>query len=244
MDFFEDIGRFLWAVINNWAGYTTGGVIVAALWLWSTVKQVPISRKSAILVAAFFLLVAIFNAWRDQRTALLNAIRERNDVVAAKEKEIGELQQQLDELKVLIIRVAFVDTPVIGIDPRDAKSTEFIIGLNIVNTGAPTALWGFTMRIVLSNGSEFNLKPLNSTVKPLQITDANGKPATQMSPQNYLPIKVGETPIPHNGRASGYLPYGISGIRADDFAKLGADMYITFFDVNGKPYTVQGRYTP
>jgi hypothetical protein len=62
----EDFLRFLWAVANNWAGYTTGGLVVALLWLWSTLKQVPISRKTSIAVAVMFLIFAFFNAWRGQ----------------------------------------------------------------------------------------------------------------------------------------------------------------------------------
>jgi hypothetical protein len=67
MDYINDIGRFLWAVINNWAGYTTGGVLVALLWLWTTFRQIPLSRKIGIGVAVIFLFFAVFNAWRDQR---------------------------------------------------------------------------------------------------------------------------------------------------------------------------------
>jgi hypothetical protein len=39
MDILKEIGIYLLAVIDNWAGYCTGGVIVALLWFWSTLKQ-------------------------------------------------------------------------------------------------------------------------------------------------------------------------------------------------------------
>lgn len=64
MEWLKQVAEFLWAVINNWAGYTTGGLIVALLWLWSTLRQVPISRKVGIAVAILFLFFAAFNAWR------------------------------------------------------------------------------------------------------------------------------------------------------------------------------------
>ena len=65
-DFFPDLGRFLWAVITNWAAYATGGVIVALLWLWSTLRESPVSKKVGIGVALVFLFFAFFNAWRQQ----------------------------------------------------------------------------------------------------------------------------------------------------------------------------------
>jgi len=39
---------------------------VALIWLWSTLKQIPVSRKLGIGLALIFLLFAFFNAWRTQ----------------------------------------------------------------------------------------------------------------------------------------------------------------------------------
>jgi hypothetical protein len=66
MEWIKDFGVFAWAVVNNWAGYCTGGVIVALLWLWSIIKQQSIPRYVAIGVALAFLLCAFFNAWRTE----------------------------------------------------------------------------------------------------------------------------------------------------------------------------------
>jgi hypothetical protein len=66
MDFFKDLLTFLWAVIDSWAGYTTGGIIVAILWLWSILRQRAVPRKIAVAVAVFFVFCAVFHAWREQ----------------------------------------------------------------------------------------------------------------------------------------------------------------------------------
>jgi hypothetical protein len=66
MDYLKELGEFSWAVINNWAGYATGGLVVALIWLWSTLKQIPISRKLGITLALIFLFFAFFNAWHNQ----------------------------------------------------------------------------------------------------------------------------------------------------------------------------------
>lgn len=77
---FADLFQFLKAVLNSWAGYTTGGIVVALVWLWSTVSQIPMSRKAGIILAIFFLLMALFNAWRKQyheNLALVNNPAQR-----------------------------------------------------------------------------------------------------------------------------------------------------------------------
>jgi hypothetical protein len=74
MDYLRDMVLFLWSVLNNWAGYATGGVIVALVWLWSTLRQKPPSRNVGIGLAIFFLFFAFFNAWRDQYVKVLNQI--------------------------------------------------------------------------------------------------------------------------------------------------------------------------
>lgn len=64
--YIADFLRFLWAVINTWAGYTTGGIVMALLWFWSTLKSATIPRGVGITLALVFLLVAFFSAWREQ----------------------------------------------------------------------------------------------------------------------------------------------------------------------------------
>ncbi len=66
MDWFSDIGRFLWAVVNNWAGYSTGGIIVAVVALWHLMKDRPVRRKVGIGLAIVFLFLSFFKAWQDQ----------------------------------------------------------------------------------------------------------------------------------------------------------------------------------
>jgi hypothetical protein len=69
MAFWSDLLAFLSAVLNNWAGYVTGGIIVALAWFWSTWFNQPVSRRVGLAIAFVFLLLAIFNAWREERSA-------------------------------------------------------------------------------------------------------------------------------------------------------------------------------
>lgn len=141
------------------------------------------------------------------------------------------------------ISATFVSTPVIGIDEENPKNTKLILGLNIINTGEPTALFGFNLQVFLTNGSAFLLTPLNRNVKPLELTFPDGGKA-EISPDEYLPKKVGEMPIPHNGRASGYVPYKLEGVGPQEFQQQTIGITIGFLDVNKKMHTVTGQIMP
>src|SRR5205085_4904844 len=62
----SDILTFLWAVANNWAGYSTGGLVVASIVLWFLWRDKPMPRKLALWLALLFLLMAFYKAWHDQ----------------------------------------------------------------------------------------------------------------------------------------------------------------------------------
>jgi MFS superfamily sulfate permease-like transporter len=125
MEWIKELGEFLWAVINNWAGYATGGVIVAILWLWSTYFQKSVSKRWGIALAIFFLTIAVFNAWREQHQGLLVA------------------QKKLDVLTLPMLEgdmmVAY------GPIGKDNQDTIVTVAGVIKNKGAPTVLdkWEF-----------------------------------------------------------------------------------------------------
>src|ERR1700676_1019692 len=66
MELLKEIEAFAWAVINGWAGYATGGIIVATIALWHTLRNSPISRRVGIIVAIVFLVMAFVKAWQEQ----------------------------------------------------------------------------------------------------------------------------------------------------------------------------------
>jgi hypothetical protein len=61
-----DIITFLWDVANNWAGYSTGGLLVATLALWYSWRDKVMPRKIALVLAGGFLIIAIYKTWHDQ----------------------------------------------------------------------------------------------------------------------------------------------------------------------------------
>lgn len=66
MELFSEIWAFVWAVATNWAAWMTGGLIVALTFLWERFKQKDLPRMFVLLLAGVFLVVAFFNAWKEQ----------------------------------------------------------------------------------------------------------------------------------------------------------------------------------
>src|ERR1700674_4149454 len=61
-----DIPKFIWAVLNNWAGYSTGGLMVASVALWAVWRDKPTPRNLMLLLSLGFLLAAFYKAWDGQ----------------------------------------------------------------------------------------------------------------------------------------------------------------------------------
>jgi hypothetical protein len=101
---FGDLWTYIWAVVNNWAGYATGGLIVASLalrqWLQPDWKA---SKKSGILLVSVSLFLATFQAWKDQHARADNAeakvlqLQQYPDPIIR--KALGELVDEGQEIK-------------------------------------------------------------------------------------------------------------------------------------------------
>jgi hypothetical protein len=62
-----EILRYAWALLNNWAGYTTGGLITAVVATWLAWKERKMTHKILICLSALFFIMAGFKAWEDVR---------------------------------------------------------------------------------------------------------------------------------------------------------------------------------
>lgn len=62
-DTINHIGKFVSAVIGQWATLATGGLIMGIIALWEKYHSKPIPRKLMLSIFVFFLFVAFFRAW-------------------------------------------------------------------------------------------------------------------------------------------------------------------------------------
>ena len=130
--FFADLWKFLFAIIHNWAAYWTGGIIVALVTLWHTLRGKPIPRKLGIGLAAFFLLLSFFKAWRDQyqranslQSQLVPSNVEKAHRKAVRER-LGRFIAQADTLR----RTTCAYVPAPSCDPQrkrwEGKVEEYL----------------------------------------------------------------------------------------------------------------------
>ena len=61
-----EIWEFVKSVASNWGSWLTGGVIIAAIWVYEHFKGESLPWRLVWLVVAFTFIVATFMAWREQ----------------------------------------------------------------------------------------------------------------------------------------------------------------------------------
>jgi hypothetical protein len=98
------IPEFIAEVLTSWAGYLTGGVIMAAWWVWER-RFDAIPWKYVRFAIVGFLLVAFFSAWYEKREAFSKAhselevargkLQEANFKVENRDTTISLLENQI-----------------------------------------------------------------------------------------------------------------------------------------------------
>jgi len=147
---------FLLAVLNNWAGYATGGLIVASCWLFFLWKDKPMPKFLGFLLAAIFLLMAFFKAWKDQK-----------NIVDQKSSEVSKLTTRIEELTKSDISGEIVFA-VLG---TQGSGSHAGIIVNLNNKGAASAIdpssWNFLVQT--SNGDQYQGNPITLLDKNLDF---------------------------------------------------------------------------
>jgi hypothetical protein len=92
------IGQFSWEVFNNWAGYFTGGGIMAVITFWHSWREQQIRRKLLIGLTIFFFALGSYKAWEEQyekaEIAGINSDNSRH-VAARYETRFNDLSDSL-----------------------------------------------------------------------------------------------------------------------------------------------------
>jgi len=211
-NYLSEIGSFLWAVINNWAGYCTGGVIVALLWLWSTLKQQTVPRRVGIAVAVFFLLLAIFNAWRDQHHQVIDLTNRLLDSTPG---------------------LSGVINYVYAAPFQDGSQTSIFISATITNSRYRSAARGWRLNYYSKSLTEdsilYQLIPAQ-----IQIPDLDsGKKFTIGSEDSLAELAL--KPIGKGDVVSGWLLFAVPGNRKDEILNGDPTLTVTFMDYRADP---------
>jgi hypothetical protein len=76
MQIYRDIWEFFWSVANNWAGYFTGGLIIALVSFYYAWRNQTMARKIILIFSIIFFLMACFKAWKDEKEKADSVLQE------------------------------------------------------------------------------------------------------------------------------------------------------------------------
>jgi hypothetical protein len=215
MDYFHNLWYdsvyFAVAFIWNLANLLTGGVIVAALWLWDKfVRTVP--RAVWIGAVYFFLAVASFNVWRE------------------------EYKKTQPGLKLAIGSYGFADditergSPVSAMVIPRRKGSIATVTATLRNLGAPTIADNWQLSLdVPGRGSATAVYPIGFRY-PLPQTFTF---EDEIIPFNKILYEQTMSPVTTGDKKDGFLVFFVDGLEKKDVAVAGTKFTLSCTDVSG-----------
>jgi hypothetical protein len=222
----QEFCDFSLAAINNWAGYATGGAIVAFIWFWSAVRQQTVRRKFALSLAVLFLYLGCFKAWREQ----LSAAKQASD-------DVQVIQKKLDDLQVpkLVGSIDQVATAPTGEDGMQSLVTIFA---HINNQGAPSVLENWHATQTLDTGQVLSgvmvPPPYTGGVVVMHSGEHDEHKNYLMASDN-LGIASMPNPIPRGGGVEGWI---IFVFPTEKQKTINSAITLYFNDVNGEQHSL------
>lgn len=211
---------FLWSIINNWAGYATGGLIMALVFFgqtWS--KKWKPSKKLLKSLCMIFLVLAIFQSWDEQYTAAIKS-----------QKLIEDKSPKLDGF---IHRFMTVDEP-------GTTNTLIFAELGVNNSGsAPSIAEEFRLMVLFSKQQSTNAEEIRFSEKFQCKFVHKGMPwlldlkrHQLISEKTIKGIPIGESP-------RGWAAFRLRGIPTSHFK--ATNVVLSFGDVAGtRVYVTNG----
>src|SRR5438128_615387 len=150
---FGDNAQFIWTVLSHWQAYMTGGIVMAAMFVYERLTQKTVSVRVVIGGIIAFLLVAFFMAWRDQNKQLERVTKDlertKQDLDTERKKVAGP------ELKGRIEMTSF------GYNPNlpEVNGTIAIVA-SIRNTGAPSIVELWDCSVAIPGKGTINGRPV------------------------------------------------------------------------------------
>lgn len=97
--------QYAWDVFNNWAGYFTGGLIMAVITFWYSWRSQTMKRKVLLIITTLFFVMGSYKAWEEQLERADNAERLQDDYLQQTHQysaKIGIMQVNADQLQNVI----------------------------------------------------------------------------------------------------------------------------------------------
>ncbi len=230
MNAMTDILSFLWAVINSWAGYATGGLVVATFGLYFVWKDKPMPKAIGLSLAAVFLLMACYKAWKEQR-----------DTTSTRDSQIADLRGEIESLKKAIADLNQPDLhpKIYGVATGQDGTGNAVITINvqIVNKGAASGVPSLSAEIYASDGAQLRLTEVVPPMGNIHFHGMNGDPDFTMTlvSENFLPRVLSKGPIARGGDIFGWVIFALN-VKPETVRKAGTTVIFKCTDFNGKEY--------
>ena len=213
MQTLREIWLFVWAVFNNWAGYATGGIIMATIALWYTIKHQSIPRKVLLCLAVVFFVMAVFKAWQAEHHRASTALVRLDG-------EIVQFNYFYSE---------------------DNKCTGFLFVVQVANTGqSPTVARGWDLAAFFPNDPISHKAVITAALPMGGKTTLSGHAGTSTyAAEDDLRVKAAFDPIPVGGMRVGHIGFGLQGTMPDKIP-LGRRLELSYSDINSNTYVCHG----
>src|ERR1043166_4748398 len=206
---------FLWAVINNWAIWATGGLVMGGIFLWQTFsKKGEVSKWVLKACCLLFLAVAIFQAWDEQYIS-----------AATNQKLLDDKSPKLD---------GFISQTAIVNEPGTTNSLVFIEPTIINSGGTPTVAHAFDLKIIATNKTSLDAENVDFENEfKLDFFSAGKEYLVHLKRPQLLSEKTLKA-IGVGDQATGWLPYRVPRSAVDISLATNKRMVLSYSDKDGK----------
>jgi hypothetical protein len=202
-NFVHDLLLWVWSVVDSWAGYTTGGVLVALItvraWLYK-----ELSKVQALAALTFFVLFALFSSWRTEYLKTAPGLKLEINSVA-----VGSVGQTGVTGVTVFARISNLGNPTIA----DEWS------LNFYPVGTPVKKYG---PLVIHRDAPVTFRGFNGNTIEEHFTA-----------KDTLYSKTIPTPLVNGAREEGFMSFLLPDVSKGDAEKVGARYELVCRDVAG-----------
>lgn len=132
-----------------------------------------------------------------------------------------------------------IDSLMSGTSAERPNSTAILLVVNISNLGMPTTVGRWSLSVFLG---EEESRPARIIFVPENITLSRTPGETWVwSGSDALYNKTAESPIPTGGTVRGILMFDLPKVRHENFMRAGNVVILSYFDVQGKQYSISRR---
>ncbi len=210
------------AVLENWHGYVSGGILAFGLEISDRLWDWKPSKKLFIGILATGLAWSIFSAWREERKKAIKA-----------SQDLESLTKPNFELAAATITTVEMN---IHSGPGAGSNTMVLMPTTIYNHGAPSIVKTYSMMLRFSGTEEY--KGTSTVFQQPYIVLQTPKGPIQYPTHPSLMQKA-NSPIPTGGQADGLLVFVFPPGLTTKMNQPGSFFIFQVTDINDKTYKVE-----